>query len=324
MLCATIFKKTHLNITTLDTIKLILPWATFSDKADKIAIEGRRIYDQEKETKTEEDLERVKSEINKWVSETTSFFKESFDKKDNEYANSFYNARYSRYSLANVKNLSQRIKEEFEDLGMKINNIWSTTKLLGVCDAIINSSLVDELKQRDKYTTQDKLTLLLNKLYDLYDDFYYPIKDILIGNGIKLKRYDEDRELCSILEEKDFIHTIPSEEGLSAQLTANGAIHVEDFRKSYKEDYSDINKTSEELNEKIDQIIYELRKQGLGQEIIYNEIDELKDLYTKVSKKTWGQALKGKLFDIGLSQALDKDTVQFIYEQLTNHQLRLL
>lgn len=307
----------------MDTLKLIIPWTTFADRADKIAIEGRRIYDQEKQIKTEEDFEKVKLEIKGWVTETTAFLKDSFDKKENEYANSFYYARVNRYSLANVKMLNQRIKEEFDDLGAKLNNIWSAKRLLSVCDFIINSSLVDELKQREKYTTQDKLSLLLNKLYDLYDDFYYPIKDILIGNGIKMKRYDEDRELAGVLEDNGYIQTTPSEDGLSAKLTATGAIHVEELRKSYKEDYSDIDKTSEELNDKIDQLVYDLRKLGLGQEIIYNEIEELKDLYTKVSKKTWGQALKGKLFDIGLSQALNKDTLQFIYEQLTNHTLRL-
>lgn len=81
--------------------------------------------------------------------------------------------------------------------------------------------------------------------------------------------------------------------------------------------------SSEEMNAKVDSIVTELRKLGLGQEIIYNEIEELKDLYIKLNKKHWTQTLKGKLVDIGLSQVLDKDVLKEIYQQLTNHPFKL-
>lgn len=305
-----------------DLVKLTMKWNDFSNKIEGLIIEGRKIYDKEKEVKTEVDYQKIKEDVKKWVTTAHEFLKKSFNKENNEYENSFYYARYSRYDLGNAKTLNQLIKEAFEDLGTKINDLWSTRRLLSVCESIIDSNEIKS-KQRENYSIQDKASLLMSKLYELHDDLYYPIKDILIGNGIKFKSYDEDRELASLLEDNGFIQTTPSEDGLSAQLTISGAMHVEELRKVHNEDYNDITKSSDEINKKIDQIIQELHKQHLGQEIIYNELEELKDLYTKVSKKTWGQTLKGKLFDIGVSQALDKDVLQYIYEQLTNHQLRL-
>jgi hypothetical protein len=78
-----------------------------------------------------------------------------------------------------------------------------------------------------------------------------------------------------------------------------------------------------EVNRKIDEVLSELHKLHLGQEIIFNEIDELRNLLT-LDKKNWRQNLKGKLLDIGLGQLLDKETVEWIYRTLTGDNLNLL
>jgi predicted nuclease with TOPRIM domain len=73
---------------------------------------------------------------------------------------------------------------------------------------------------------------------------------------------------------------------------------VEKNRKPIRENYEDIRQTTEEMEKKINEIIERLTVLGYGQEIIFDELQELKDLYTKLSKKTWGQLLKGKLIDL--------------------------
>jgi len=110
---------------------------------------------------------------------------------------------------------------------------------------------------------------------------------------------------------------------LTIQLTAKGKIYVEKLEKKRPTDYSHIDKSKKELDRKIDEVKNELWKLGLGQEIIFEELEELKSLYTKVDKKTWGQVLKGKLIDLGLSELISTDTMNFIYKELTNEILRL-
>ncbi|MCT4214977.1 hypothetical protein HZP46_05765 [Elizabethkingia anophelis] len=100
-------------------------------------------------------------------------------------------------------------------------------------------------------------------------------------------------------------------------------MHIEEKRKSYKEDYSDINSDKEEVSKKIDEIISQLTKLGYGQEIIFEELEELKALYTTLNKKNWGQIVKGKLIDLSIGKFVENETISYIYEALTDHKLRL-
>lgn len=112
--------------------------------------------------------------------------------------------------------------------------------------------------------------------------------------------------------------------GNTAKFKKNGG-----FENLYKNiglkttDYERINGNQEEINKKIDQITEMLRRNGYGQEILFNEIQELKELYPKLSKKTWGQTLKGKLIDLGLSEIISRDTINYIFKELTEQVLKI-
>ncbi|MNR37266.1 hypothetical protein D3C85_1552710 [compost metagenome] len=110
---------------------------------------------------------------------------------------------------------------------------------------------------------------------------------------------------------------------VSASITISGKIYVEEKRKTYVEDYNSIDDSSTAINASIDEILSKLATLGYGQEIIFNEIEELKELYTKMSKKTFGQVVKGKLVDLALAKLVENDTLEYIFEKLTHHHLRL-
>lgn len=109
----------------------------------------------------------------------------------------------------------------------------------------------------------------------------------------------------------------------AAQLTISGKMHIEEKRKRITPNYEKISDDSESINKKIDDLLIKLEKLGYGQEIIFNELDELKDLYTKLSKKNWAQLVKGKIIDLGLSQAINVDVMKIIFETITNDILRI-
>jgi hypothetical protein len=77
------------------------------------------------------------------------------------------------------------------------------------------------------------------------------------------------------------------------------------------------------VNVKIDEVLSELHKLHLGQEIIFDEIEQLRELLT-LDKKNWKQNLKGKLLDMGLSKLLEKEMLEWIYRTLTGDSLSLL
>jgi hypothetical protein len=79
-----------------------------------------------------------------------------------------------------------------------------------------------------------------------------------------------------------------------------------------------------ELSEKIDVVLAQLSKLGYGQEVIFNEIEELRELQHKLSKKSWSQLLKGKLVDLTLDKLVTVDVAKSVYEYLTSNNFKLL
>lgn len=303
-------------------MKLKTKWNNFVNQIDSLVDEAKSLWPNETSIQTEEDFEKKKEEIKNWSDRVIAFLKVSFDDENNEFASSFYRTRHDRFVIGNKKKDYLQIrKEAFEDLNAKITALIYYKRVLSVSDAIIKPEIF-ELKNRDSYTTQQTLELILEKLYILYDNNYNSISAILEGNGITQKRHGEDRELLKVLENLGYVNAMYSKNS-SAQLTMKGKMYIEEKQKAYKEDYNSISKSQEEINNRVDEIIEKLTKLGYGQEIIFNEIDELKDLYTKMSKKTWGQVVKGKIVDLALSKLVENDALSYIYEKLTDHQLRL-
>lgn len=71
-----------------------------------------------------------------------------------------------------------------------------------------------------------------------------------------------------------------------------------------------------ELHNKLNDILEKLEKQGIGQQIIFEEIEDLKNHFN-LGKKNWFQLLKGKVVDLTLKKVLDKTIVQEIYNSLS-------
>lgn len=303
-------------------MKLIPKWEVFSQQIDDFAANANGILQKESLIKEESELEQVKIEIKEWNTFSYKYLKESFDEENNELAIGFYNAKPDRYMIGNFKkDFRQTKKEVFEDFKEKLKTLIYYKRILSISDAIIKPDIIN-IADRSSFTTEEILDLILEKLYDLYDDFYHSLLTILEGNGIKLKRHREESELAQLLENNGYINLVHTKD-TSAQLTTLGKMYVEEKRKTYQEKYDDINETQEEINKKVDEIIEHLTKLGLGQEIIFNEIQELKELYPKLNKKSWGQIVKGKLIDLALAKLIEKDTLNYIYHALTNHTMRL-
>ena len=205
--------------------------------------------------------------------------------------------------------LPQKIKYKKSDLKEKISTLNYMLRILSVSDAII----LPEYKVERK-TTEEILELILDKLFELYDDNFHSVEMILWGNGVETKRHDEARQFAKILERNGYVEIRPSRQ-IVAKLTLDGKMYVENRKKRETIDYSKISDSQKAIDEKIDEVLNELNKLGLGQEILFDELNELKVLYSKLSKKNWGQLLKGKIVDLGLSQVVNNDVLGKIYEE---------
>jgi hypothetical protein len=301
---------------------LTTSWDIFSMQIDNFVNEGQVILKSENSIKTDAELESTKKAITELTDRCYNFLKSSFDIENNDFAKSFLYARHQRFHIDNrKKDFAQIKKETFEDFRVKFSKLPYFKKILNISDSIIKPGLV-KLSDRNSFSTEETLELILDKLFDLYDNNYHSISMILQGNGITVKRHGEERELAKLLEDKGYLSLMHIQD-TAGKLTVKGKMYIEDKRRTYKENYEDINRSREEINSKVDEIIETLTKLGYGQEIIFDEIQELKELYTTLNKKNWGQVVKGKLVDLALAKLIENDTVKYIYETLTDHKLRL-
>ena len=165
----------------------------------------------------------------------------------------------------------------------------------------------------------DKNDFVLQKLHTLFSGGEYSIETILQLNGISF-RHDEPHEIADDLRRRGYL-TMKNQWGNNsmAKISIKGANYVERKAKQKKKKQIDT-----DLTKKLDSVIEHLNKLGAGQEIIFDEIGELKDLQHTLSKKTWSQLLKGKLLDLALDKIISTETASFVYEYLTNGELKAL
>lgn len=71
------------------------------------------------------------------------------------------------------------------------------------------------------------------------------------------------------------------------------------------------------LHNKLNFIIEKLNRQDAGQEVLFEEIESLKNHFD-LGKKTWFQLLKGKLIDVAIEKGIEITIVQQIYNTLAD------
>ncbi|WP_313115384.1 hypothetical protein [Aequorivita sediminis] len=71
------------------------------------------------------------------------------------------------------------------------------------------------------------------------------------------------------------------------------------------------------LHVKLNEIADKLTELGYGQEIIFNELDELK-AHFNLGKKNWFQLVKGKLVDLTVNKVLKETIIKDIYDGLSD------
>lgn len=70
------------------------------------------------------------------------------------------------------------------------------------------------------------------------------------------------------------------------------------------------------LHVKLNDILDRLEKQGYGQEVLFEEIESLKNHFN-LGKRNWFQLLKGKLIDLTIEKVLEETVVKEIYNGIS-------
>ncbi|WP_316848912.1 hypothetical protein [Pedobacter agri] len=206
------------------------------------------------------------------------------------------------------------VRKEIERFDLFHKSMIQVKGYLMMMESLQNASAIPEFSG-----IGEKSDFLLRKLHQVFGEETYSLQTIMRLNDIPF-RSDEANEIAKDLGRRGYVnpyHQYSKKD--EVQLSVKGANYIERKDKSRNKI-----KLKPELDAKFESIIEQLTKLGHGQEIIFDEITELKELQHKLSKKNWSQLLKGKLIDLAIDGVINKDTAIFIFEYLTNNQLKLL
>lgn len=294
---------------------LQVKWEEFKSKLEEFQSEGNTLAGKYRVVKTEDSLSELKEEKKTWEKSVVNYVSKSFEPENMNFANEFKVQR--GYSTGLKLGIGQKVKNEIQAFQDEINGLDYYLKMLFLADAIIRPDEID-LNERLNLDTEGILDLILSKLYDLYKDGkYHSINWILEGNGVKLNGRSEDWDYGRMLENRGFIECMNGR-NVNAKLTLEGKYMIEQARKSKVTDYSKISSSDEELKQLIEQVLSEVKKLGYGQQIIFDEFDELRDDIPNLNKKSFGQLLKSKLYDLVAAKAFDKAVASEIFKEFTN------
>ncbi len=177
----------------------------------------------------------------------------------------------------------------------------------------------DETMEVD--SIQGKLDYVMDLLYEVFNDNYYSINTILDISFINYRK-DEPAELGKDLCKKGYVTNPGYGRENYVKLSVKGASYVERKRRAAAKTKTQQKK--DQINKKVDIVLQKLESIGYGQEIIFEEIEELKSLSGKLNKKNWVQLLKGKVVDLAVSQVINKETASYILETLSEGASKLL
>jgi hypothetical protein len=263
-------------------IRLKVKWKIFYNQIIDYIKEAEDILKLKKEYCTVKSYEYTVNEINSWINKCHSHLKNSFTLSNNIYAERFYSEKSFNFYLEGDNNkVQQKFDEIFHNLSAKKISLERSLRILSVSDAIIQPDLVD-FKLRKNYTIKEIAELLFDKLYHLYDNIYYPIFEIINGNGIRIEQYPDFLKLIKQYETDLYINLI-STNIVCGKLTKKGRDTEEKKRKfEYydkvcltKEEDLDLNQTDLDRN---------LDNPDLSQNYVNKELANLKLLNSIIFK----------------------------------------
>lgn len=270
-----------------------------------------------REVKNDVELNKLKNRIENWENEIFILLNNSIFDPDDYFSNKLSPINISILSRIKVSNnLSQSINEKkdilIENYNKKKDFLFDFKNVLPFLDVVINERKLPTLEFSNP---SEIIYLILLKLKKIKDGEYFRVDLILEGNGVELK--NGIQEFFQYTEELEKNRWVDFENKYLGRITLKGELYLEKQNKFFSK------KESELIAKKIDLIISKLEKLGYGQEILFDELEELKSLYSKLNKKNWSQLVKGKIIDLAISKVIDKSGIDFLSTELLGNETNL-
>ena len=301
---------------------LTVPFDTFQPQIDSLLATGDGLLAEK--PFSDQEYHAFKEKAADWSNQLQGLLDSSFSSR--EYSMEFRNAGRGFYvpGPQRQKPVHELIKEEQQQLRKKVMNLRYYFKIWETCDLICGRTI--DLSLRKQFSVTKRLNFLLEKLYHLDDGAYFPMSLLFEGNGIPVRDANQMVDIGNELSGRGWVSVFGGAgPEVNVQITTAGSLYVEQNLLRYTEDYTQVPSDLAAVVEAINAIKEAVNVHSAGQQVLFEELEEMKELFTKMSKKSWGQLLKGKLVDIALDKIISIEAANFIWHSFTNHDvLRLL
>ncbi|WMN12098.1 hypothetical protein QYS49_32410 [Marivirga salinae] len=290
----------------MENIRIKSSLQKFNESITPVIDDLKELY--KKENRSEYDLKNAIEKRDSFDEKIQIVFDNSFTDPDNWLWNNYESYGigdfFGWYYIKSGDSIQDKDRKVNRVLNNKIEFLEKFIAVLSHSDTILKKEPLINIKE---HSIDDILYLILFKLNKLKDKHFYSIEWILAGNGIVLPRgKDELREVIHELAKLYFINSSNDE----YQITIKGELQLGKWQRSRKR------KTVKDSKNSIDEVMKELKILGLGQEILFNELEELKTLSKTLNKKNWKQLVQGKIVDLTLSKIINKETATFIVSKI--------
>lgn len=209
-------------------MKITTKWNTFKTVIKNFIEEADDLLYFERENLRPDECKLLEKKTVKWAKSVEKYLQNSFDTSQNDFYLGFCAAKaYNSFMKINNANILEKLNRALDELNTKKKTLQYFIELLSISDAIIQPRLID-LETRALYTQNEIKDLILDKLYHLYNHNYYPVHEIIKGNGIKTSK-NVVNEILESLETKGYIRIINSRKVL-VQLSLRGKVAIENKR----------------------------------------------------------------------------------------------
>lgn len=193
--------------------------------------------------------------------------------------------------------------------------VLSYEKYLKHLEETISKGISVSTKKQERFE-------LLKVLYELCDGSTSN-SSILSEIGKKLNWDGKKvRDIAHTLMDLGYVEILTKDGDI--QLTPFGLRTIEEFQDDKPNSDNFSNEEIKTILSKIDQILDSLEKLDLGHEIIYDEIESLKDDAQKMSSKDFKSMAIGKLFNLGIDGLLDPSNVSDFLKNLFGYDFKYL
>lgn len=304
-----------MNIKAIPTLQMDV--TKFKIQVKSLWNEGNILLTKKNE---ENDLDILRKKTLDWINSLDLFFKKSFSIENNHFKNIVSSGVRDKINFHNINGYS--IDQIKKTIDQKLINIDYVEHLILMSDAVIDPYVIEK-ENRKQFTFSDKKALLIEKLYQSYDsEFYFNLEDLFLGNGLMMRRDSDLNEFAKILANEGFIE-IKEYGALQVRLTTAGAMKMEEKFSSNQRELNIEDEKQKAFDEILSEIKDELEKANSGNEILFEELQEIKEAIGKVPKKNLFEMVKGKVIDLAIKEVISRETAVYVYEKFTGSKFNL-